>query len=98
MDRNNTFPTQCRLCAFQNALKSYAERADKLFVFQNYPFPRKRWLERSSGSQTFLLEPDAFEKSEHHRGEQMQAQQRSLWHRYCCFSYLLSAASDPVTF
>jgi hypothetical protein len=64
MDHNNTIPTQCRLCAFQNALKSYAERADKLFVFQNYPFPRKRWLERSSGSQTFLLEPDAFEKSE----------------------------------
>ena len=64
MDHNYTIPTQCRLCAFQNALKSYAERADKLFVFQNYPFPRKRWLERSSGSQTFLLEPDAFEKSE----------------------------------
>ena len=64
MDHINTFPTQCRLCAFQNALKSFAERADKLFVFLNYPFPRKRWLERSSGSQTFLLEPDAFEKSE----------------------------------
>jgi hypothetical protein len=29
---------------------------------------------------------------------QRLAQQRSLWHRYCCFSYLLSAASDPVTF
>jgi hypothetical protein len=64
MDCNNIIPSQCRLCAFQNALKIFAERTDKLFVFQNYPFPRKRWLERSSGSQTFLLEPDAFEKSE----------------------------------
>ena len=64
MDCNNIIPSQCRLCAFQNALKSFAERADKLFVFLNYPFPRKRWLERSSGPRTFLLEADSFDKSE----------------------------------
>ena len=64
MDCINRCPTQCRPCAFQNALKSFAERTDKLFVFLNYPFPRKRWLERSSGPRTFLLEADAFDKSE----------------------------------